>query len=157
MPALLLLKAVIAVITPESSLLIYIMGVDWITLPSHSFEYMCSGAQSCLTLCNPVACQTPLSMEFSRQEYWSGLPFSSPGDLPYPGMEPRFHAFQADSLASEQSGKPATMWMWISPLSESRTSTSSFQDSGGLAGGCDFIKPHPTASVSLQSPGRLFA
>ena len=37
-----------------------------------------------------VACQAPLSMGFSRQEYWSGLPFPSPGDLPDPGMEPAF-------------------------------------------------------------------
>ena len=48
-------------------------------------------AQSCLTLCDPwtIACQTPLSMEFSKQEYCSGLPFHSPGDLPDPGIEPR--------------------------------------------------------------------
>ena len=46
-------------------------------------------AQSCPTLCNPVtvAGQVPLSMEFSRQEYWSGLPFPSPGNLPDPGIE----------------------------------------------------------------------
>ena len=44
---------------------------------------------------------TPLSMEFSRQEYWSGLPFPSPGDLPDPGIEPRSPAWQADSLPSE--------------------------------------------------------
>ena len=46
--------------------------------------------QSCLTLCDPwtVACQAPLSKGFSRQEHWSGLPFSSPGDLPNPGIEP---------------------------------------------------------------------
>ena len=37
-----------------------------------------------------VACQASLSMEFSRQEYWSGLPFPSPGDLPNPGIKPRF-------------------------------------------------------------------
>ena len=36
-----------------------------------------------------VACQAPLAMGFSRQEYWSGLPFPSPGDLPHPGIEPR--------------------------------------------------------------------
>ena len=42
--------------------------------------------QSCLTLCDPIACQAPLSMELSRQEYWSGLPFPSPGDLPNPGI-----------------------------------------------------------------------
>ena len=47
-------------------------------------------AQSCPTLATPwtVACQAPLSMGFSRQEYWSGLPFPSPGDLPGPGMKP---------------------------------------------------------------------
>ena len=47
------------------------------------------------------ACQTPPSMEFSRQEYWGGLPFSSPGDLPDPGIKPRSPALQADALPSE--------------------------------------------------------
>ena len=42
----------------------------------------------------------PLSMGFSRQEYWSGLPFPSPGDLPSPGIEPRSPALQADSFMS---------------------------------------------------------
>ena len=45
-----------------------------------------------------VACQTPLSMGFSRQEYWSGLPFPSPRDLPDPGIEPGHSALQADSI-----------------------------------------------------------
>ena len=58
-----------------------------------------------MALC-PVACQAPLSMEFSRQEYWSGLPFPPPGDLPNPEIEPRFPALQADSLPSEPQGKP---------------------------------------------------
>ena len=53
-----------------------------------------------------VACKAPLSMEFSRQEYWSGLPFPTPGDLPYPGIESRFSALQADSLPTELSRKP---------------------------------------------------
>ena len=53
-----------------------------------------------------VAHQAPLPMEFSRQEYWSGLPFSSSGDLPNPGIKPRFPALQADSLPSEPPGKP---------------------------------------------------
>ena len=48
-----------------------------------------------------VACQAPLSMGFSRQEYWSGLPFPSPGDLPDPGLEPGSPALQADSLPSQ--------------------------------------------------------
>ena len=51
-----------------------------------------------------VAPWTPLSMEFSRQEYWGGLPFPSPGDLPDPGTEPRSPALQADSLPSEPPG-----------------------------------------------------
>ena len=50
--------------------------------------------------------QAPLSMGFSRQEYWSGLPFPSPGDLPDPGIEPRSPALQVDSLPTELSGKP---------------------------------------------------
>ena len=64
--------------------------------------------KSCLTLVTPwtVACQAPLSMGFSRQEYWSGLPFLSPGDLPDPGIEPGFPALQANSLPSEPPGKP---------------------------------------------------
>ena len=53
-----------------------------------------------------VADKAPLSVEFSRQEYWSGLPFSSPGDLPNPGIEPGSPALQADALLSEPSGKP---------------------------------------------------
>ena len=53
-----------------------------------------------------VAYQAPQSMEFSRQEYWSGLPFPSPGDLPDPGIKPRSPAFQADALLSEPPGKP---------------------------------------------------
>ena len=52
-----------------------------------------------------VAQQAPPSMGFSRQEYWSGLPFPSPGDLPDPGIEPRSPTLQADSLPSEPPGK----------------------------------------------------
>ena len=55
-----------------------------------------------------VAYQAPLSMKFSRQEYWSGLPYPSPGDLPDPGIEPMFPALQADTLPSEPPGKPNT-------------------------------------------------
>ena len=53
-----------------------------------------------------VAHQAPPSMRFSRKEYWSGLPFPSPGDLPDPGIEPRSPALQADALTSEPPGKP---------------------------------------------------
>ena len=51
--------------------------------------------------------QTPLSKGFSKQEYWSGLPFSSPAGLLYTGIEPASPAFQADSLLSEPSGAGA--------------------------------------------------
>ena len=77
---------------------------------SHTIKKIYGGglvAKSCLTLCNPiVACQAPLSMGFSSQEYWSGLPFPSPGDLPHPETEPRSPALQADSLPTELPGKP---------------------------------------------------
>ena len=53
-------------------------------------------AQLCLALCD--------LMDFSRQEYWSGLPFSSPGELPNPGIKSRSPALQADCLPSEPTG-----------------------------------------------------
>ena len=52
-----------------------------------------------------VAYQAPPSVGFSRQEYWSGLPFPSPGDLPNPGIEPRSPALPADALPPEPPGK----------------------------------------------------
>ena len=61
-------------------------------------------AQSCLTLCDPMDNSPPgsfLSMGFSRQEYWSKLPFPSPEDLPNPEMEPRSPSLQEDSLPAE--------------------------------------------------------
>ena len=60
-------------------------------------------AQSCPTLCNPVDCSLPGSSVhgFSRQEYWSGLPFPSPGDLPNPGIEPRSPTLEVDASTSE--------------------------------------------------------
>ena len=63
-------------------------------------------AKSCPTLATPwtVACQALLSMGLCRQEYWSGLPFPSPGDLPDPGIKPGSPALQADSL-------PTKLWI----------------------------------------------
>ena len=65
--------------------------------------------KSCPTLATPwmVPCQAPLSMGFSRQEYWSELPFPSSGDLPNPGIEAGSPALQADTLPTEIRGKPA--------------------------------------------------
>ena len=56
-----------------------------------------------------IARQAPLSMEFSRQEYWSELPFPSPGALPDTGIKPKSPALQADSLQSEPPGKPLSL------------------------------------------------
>ena len=70
-------------------------------------------AKSYLTLCDPMDCRppgSPLSMGFPRQEYWSGFPFSSPGDLPDPGIESvapaASPALQAEFLTAEPLGKP---------------------------------------------------
>ena len=78
------------------------MGLPW-RLSTQCCGYVNSDkvvlvAKLCPTLLTPwaVACQAPLSMGFSRQEYWSGLPFPSPGDLPDPGIEPGPPALQAD-------------------------------------------------------------
>ena len=72
----------------------------------------CLVAKLCLTLCNPMDCthQAPPSMGFPRQEYWSGLPLPSPGDLPNPGIEttwPVSPVLWADSLSLEASKKSA--------------------------------------------------
>ena len=63
-------------------------------------------AQSCPTLCNPVDCSLPGSSlhVILQQEYWSGLPFPSPGDLPNLGIKPQTPALQADTLTSEPPG-----------------------------------------------------
>ena len=70
--------------------------------------------KSCLTVVTPwtVACQVPLSMGFSRQEYWNGLPFLSPGDFPDSGIEPGSPALQADSLPTELQGKSTIMYVF---------------------------------------------
>ena len=66
------------------------------------------GVKSCLTLETPwtVACQAPLSTEFSQQEYWSGLLFPFPGDLPDSVIEPMSPALQMDSLPLSHKGSP---------------------------------------------------
>ena len=68
-----------------------------------------------------VAYQAPPSMGFSRQEYWSGLPFPSPGDLPDPGIEPGSPALQADALTSEPlQSTSCQMLGWMKHKLESR-------------------------------------
>ena len=75
-----------------------------LNISNHPLKEKLSVAQLCLTLCDPMyytACESPLSMEFSGQEYWSELSFPFPGNFPDPGIEPRSPSLQADSLPSE--------------------------------------------------------
>ena len=79
-----------------------------------------------------VAYQASPSMEFSRQEYWNGLPFPSPGDPPNPGIEPGSSALQADTLPSKPPRKPPAMWEtwvwslgWEDPLQKEKATHSS--------------------------------
>ena len=58
-----------------------------------------------------VTHQAPLSMGFPRQEYWSGLWFTSPGDLPYSGMEPTVSCISCRFLTTKSPGKP--LWIWV--------------------------------------------
>ena len=92
----------------------------WISVVTASLPYTiitvsdcccCLAAQLCPILCNPraVACQASLSMGFPRQEYWSGLPFPSPGDFPDPGIEPASPALTGGFFATEPPGKPVTV------------------------------------------------
>ena len=84
-----------------------------------------------------VAHQAPLSMRFSRQEYWHGQPFPSPGDLPDPGIKPTSPASQADFLPSEPPGKPTQRGQFSS-----------------VAQSCPTLRPQglPHASLPCPSP-----
>jgi len=77
--------------------------LEWVAFPSPCVSF---SRVQIFVIPWTVALQAPLFMEFSRQEYWSGLPFPSPGDLPDPGIESMSPALQADSLPSEPPGKP---------------------------------------------------
>ena len=90
---------------------------EWIKKMQHIYtmEYLCSCllAQSCLILSDPMDCshQAPLSMGFFRREYWSGLPFPLPGDLPDPGIKaksPTSPALADGFFTTESPGKPIT-------------------------------------------------
>ena len=83
---------------------------------------MCSVAQLCQLIATPwtVPCQAPLSMEFSKQEYWSGLPFPPPGDLPNPGTEPKSPVLAGRSFYH---CAPILVWGAIKMAAELRTMT----------------------------------
>ena len=78
-----------------------------------------------------VACQAPLSIGFSRQEYWNGLPLPSPADHPDPGIKPVSPALQEDSLLLSHPGKPVlyyTSTFWVIILNCSTSKVSKLED-----------------------------
>ena len=77
---------------------------------SDSSMHECSVAHLCLTLWDPKGCSPPgsMSMEFSRQDYWGGFPFPSPGDLPNSGIEPGSPALAGGFFTTEPPGKPVS-------------------------------------------------
>ena len=88
---------------------IYMRKVYWVGhLNDHIYVCVCSVTQSCPTLCYHMDCNPPgsLSMEFSRQEYWSRFPFPFPGDLRNPGIEPVSPALTGRFFTTEPPGKP---------------------------------------------------
>ena len=90
----------------EITNLIHIREVSIKTIGEHESQSVCRSVVSNSLQPHGLLVQAPLSMGFSRQEYWSGLPFPSPGDLPNLGIKPRSPALQADSLLSEPPVKP---------------------------------------------------
>ena len=110
---------------------------------SRSVCAMCSIAQLCPTLATSwtVALQAPLSMGFSRQEYWSGLPFPSPGDLPNPGMELAYSALGGGILYHWTSGKPLGWGELNSKNTHSSDKPADWWVS--LKKGCNHVLPPP--------------
>ena len=112
--------------------------------------------KSCLILetQRAVACQDPLSIVFPRQGYCSGLPFPSPGDLPNPGIEPRFLTLQAYSLPAETQGKPQNTgviaYLFSRGSSWSRNQTMVFCIAGGFFTTELSGKPSHCYTYSLQ-------
>ena len=102
------LKHIQNLATPHSSAHSSSHGTSLLTwLPISTLVYTLMKVK--VKLLSHVAHQAPPSMGFSRQEYWSELPFPSPGDLPDPGIEPRSPTLQADALTSAPPGKPSLM------------------------------------------------
>ena len=112
-------------------LICFTLRSDFVVKARWVIDYSCLllllVTKSCLTLCTPwtVACEAPLFMGFPRQEYWSGLPFPTTGDLPHPGIKPEFDQFQLILITLH--------WQANSlPLSHQRSPGYSYSSSGFL-------------------------
>ena len=101
-----------------------------------------------------VAYQAPPSMGFSRQEYWSGLPFPSPGDLPDPGIKPGSPAFQADALKSEPLGKHIVYEILI-PFFFQTPSQQRKKTSSAKSEPCSSTEKTSTEPVGIDVTGRF--
>ena len=110
---------------------LYVFSSAWETFKNQfwqanlNIESESEVTQSCPTLCNPMDCRLPgFSVHgFSRQEFWSGLPFPSPGYLPNPGIESRSPALWADTLPSEPPGKLVYICVCVDTHTHTRTHT----------------------------------
>ena len=101
-----------------------------------------------------VAYRAPLSMGFSRQEYWSGMPFPSPGDLPDPRIEPGFPALEADALTSAPPGKPHKVIYFIFkthqfPTLDPHQQPSNFQGNLSKSNTKFLLNPSTTLAIDL--------
>ena len=105
MTKLLTLRTIVKTFHMYSTLKTSRITVSWVEYTK--LPYLSGGGGLVVSdSCNPMDCS--LSMGFSRQEYWNGLSFPSPEDLPDPGIEPRSPALQADSLPTELQGMPSS-------------------------------------------------
>ena len=105
-----------------------------------------------------VACQAPLSVGFPRQEYWSGLPFPSPGDLPDPGIEPASPALQGDSFTvwAVRESLYVLMCYWFSPLASKywSASWSGCRNGESKMRGVSKVSPSQVAKVKVKPLSR---
>ena len=125
-------------------------------LPGEVVVFTCSIMSDSATSWT-IAHQSPLSLGFPRQEYWSGLPFLSPGDVPDPGIEPTSPAWQADSFPVEPHGKPhgrcvlRDIWQGVGGSGYGAGGTGLAHPWGGQSGRAGTPVPGP----QLASTGRI--
>ena len=100
-----------------------------------------------------AAHQAPLSMRFSRQGYWTGLPFPSPGDRPNPGIKPGSPALQADSLLTELQGKPKDTKVKVKSLSHVRLLLTPWTVACQALLSMGFSRPEYWSGLPLPSKG----